>query len=172
MWIQCLKYSSRVPPDQPRMCSPLRKGTGHVYGLPPPRDQSTLPILKRVLDGIRRCKSLEGSHVRMHLPVAPAVLRHIRAPLIESNDPDRLAFWAFAVTAFFGIFHLGKLLLESEASYTPSLHLSWRDVAIDARSAMSMLKIHLKKSKCDQFGNGADILPGAPAVSCAQSQPS
>ncbi|KAL5518220.1 hypothetical protein EMCRGX_G003911 [Ephydatia muelleri] len=95
-------------------------------GLPPPRDQSTLPILKRVLDGIRRCKSLEGSRPRTRLPITPAVLRRIRAPLIESNGPD------------------GPL----------------GDVAIDARSATSMIKIHLRKSKCDQFGNGADILLG------------
>ena len=129
-------------------------------GLPPLRDQSTLPILKRVLDGIRRCKSLEGSRPRTRLPITPAVLRRIRAPLIESNGPDGPAFWAIAVTAFFGFFRLGELLLESEASYNPSLHLSWGDVAIDARSATSMIKIHLRKSKCDQFGNGADILLG------------
>ena len=129
-------------------------------GLPPPRDQSTLPMLKRVLDGIRRCKSLDGSRPRTRLPITPAVLRWIQAPLVESNGLDGPAFWAIAVPAFFGFFRLVELLLESEASYTPSLHLSWGDVAIDYRSATSMLRIHLKKSKCDQFGNGADILLG------------
>ena len=34
------------------------------------------------------------------------------------------------------------------------------DVAVDHNSAASYVKIHLKKSKCDQFGAGADILLG------------
>ena len=69
-------------------------------------------------------------------------------------------FWAIAVTAFFGFFRLGKLLVETESDYNPALHLSWGNVAIDAHSETSMVKIHLKKSKYDQFGKGADILLG------------
>ncbi|KAL5486580.1 hypothetical protein EMCRGX_G019082 [Ephydatia muelleri] len=129
-------------------------------GLPPPSEQSSLPMLKRVLDGIRRCKVLGGKSPRKRLPITTTVLRRIEAPLKEDNALEASAFWAIAVTAFFGFFRLGELLVETEADYTPALHLSWGDVAVDVQSKASMVKIHLKKSKCDQFGKGADILLG------------
>eukprot|EP00731_Ephydatia_muelleri_P018932 Em0011g972a len=117
-------------------------------------------MLKRVLDGIRRCKVLGGKSPRKRLPITTTVLRRIEAPLKEDNALEASAFWAIAVTAFFGFFRLGELLVETEADYTPALHLSWGDVAVDVQSKASMVKIHLKKSKCDQFGKGADILLG------------
>ena len=129
-------------------------------GLPPPSEHSSLPVLKRVLDGIRRCKVLGGKPPRTRLPITTTVLRRIEAPLKECNAQDASAIWAIAVTAFFGFFRLGELLVETESDYNPALHLSWGDVAVDAHSEASMVKIHLKKSKCDQFGTGADILLG------------
>ena len=129
-------------------------------GLPPPSEQSSLPRLKRVLDGIRRCRVLGGKPPRTRLPITATVLRRIEAPLKEHNGQDASAFWAIAVTAFFGFFRLGELLVESESDYTPALHLSWGNVAVDAHSETSMVKIHLKKLKCDQFGKGVDILLG------------
>ena len=50
--------------------------------------------------------------------------------------------------------------MGSETEYSPANHLSWGDVALDAKVAANMVKIHLKKSKCDQFGAGADVLLG------------
>ena len=38
-------------------------------GLPPPSEHSSLPVLKRVLDGIRRCKVLGGKPPRIRLPI-------------------------------------------------------------------------------------------------------
>ena len=40
------------------------------------------------------------------------------------------------------------------------MSLMWGDVATDSRDNPSMVRIHLKKSKCDQFGAGADIILG------------
>ena len=82
-----------------------------------------------------------------------------RAPLKEGNAQDASAFWAIAVTPSSDSSVLGNWV-ETESDYNPALHLSWGDVAIDAHSETSMVKIHLKKSKCDQFGKGADILLG------------
>ena len=59
--------------------------------------------------------------------------------------------------AFFGFFRLGELLPKSEVAYTPVTHLSWGDVAMDNLRQPTMLKIHLKQSKSDQFGHGIDI---------------
>ena len=132
-------------------------------GLPCPREESTLPVLKRVLDGIRRARSTQNSGTpRIRMPITVTVLRQIRTEINRSPEaePDRLAFWAIATVAFFGFFRLGELLVGTEAEYTAASHLSWGDVAVGYNSAPSLVKIHLRKSKCDQFGAGADILLG------------
>ena len=110
-------------------------------GLPPPSKHLSLPVLKRVLDGIRRCKVLGGRKPpRTRLPITTTVLRRIEAPLKECNAQDASAFWAIATTAFFEFFRFVELLVETESDYNPARHL--------------------KKSKCDQFKKGADILLG------------
>ena len=130
-------------------------------GLPPPREESTLPVLKRVLDGIRRVRASGNRTPRIRMPITVTVLRQIHTALgARISEPDGLAFWAIATSAFFGFFRLGELLIGSEAEYTSASHLSWGDVALDSRTVATLVKIHLKKSKCDQFGAGADILLG------------
>ena len=129
-------------------------------GLPPPRDQSSLPLLKRVIDGIRRQRVIGGKPTRTRLPITVTVLRRMQGTLSTANNLDGTAFWAIATSAFFGFFRLGELLIETETSYHQHLHLSWGDVAIDDRTATTMVKFHLRKSKCDQFGTGADVLVG------------
>ena len=44
--------------------------------------------------------------------------------------------------------------------YNAAAHLSWGDIAIDSLQSPKMLKIHLKRSKTDQYGNGVDIFVG------------
>ena len=128
--------------------------------MPPPSEHSLLPVLKRVLDGIQRCKVLGKIPPRTRFPITTTVLQRIKTLLKECNAQDASAFWVIAVTAYFGFFRLGELLVKTESDYNPALHLSWSNVAVDAHSEISMVKIHLKKSKCDQFRNGADILLG------------
>lgn len=60
-------------------------------GLPPPSEQSSLPRLKRVLDGIRRCRVLGGKPPRTRLPITATVLLRIEAPLKEHNGQDASA---------------------------------------------------------------------------------
>eukprot|EP00731_Ephydatia_muelleri_P000369 Em0001g369a len=135
-------------------------------GLPLPREESSLPVLKRVLDGIRRTRASECRAPRIRLPITVGVLRQIHTALGAGiSEPDGLAFWAIATSAFFGFFRLGELLMGSETEYSPANHLSWGDVALDAKVAANMVKIHLKKSKCDQFGAGADVFLGPYRVS-------
>jgi len=38
------------------------------------------------------------------------------------------------------------------------MDLAWGDVAVDSRSNPQMVQIHLKMLKCDQFGQGADVV--------------
>ena len=99
---------------------------------------------------------------RIRMPITVTVLRQIRTKINRSPvaEPEHLAFWAIATIAFFAFSRLGKLLVGMAAEYTAASHLSWGDVAVDCNSAASLVKIHLRKSKCNQFGAGADILLG------------
>ena len=60
----------------------------------------------------------------------------------------------------FGFFQLGELLPASPASLNTTTDLSWGDVAVNDRSNPQMIQIYLKRSKCNQFGQGADVVVG------------
>ena len=129
-------------------------------GLPDPREQSSLPILKRVQAGISRARMLRGSPPRIRLPVTAQILRQAHQFMFSSANQERVVVWAIACTAFFGFFRLGELLPEAPRSFNPATDLAWGDVAADSHVAPRMLQIHLKRSKCDQFGMGSDIVLG------------
>ena len=131
-------------------------------GLPDPRDQSSLPRLKRVQAGISRLRLLKGGQKpRIRLPVTPLILHRIKASLGASDDPNQAVIWAVACAAFFGFFRLGELLPASAAAFNPATGLAWGDVALDSHESPRMIQFHLKVSKCDQFGSGADVVIGS-----------
>ena len=70
-------------------------------GLPDPREQSSLPIMKRVQAGVRLQK---GAQKRVRLPITIKILRAIHTHLPTSSGPDSKVFWAIATSAFFGFF--------------------------------------------------------------------
>ena len=39
-----------------------------------------------------------------------------------------------------------------------AIHIAWGDVAVDWNAGPNMIQIHLKRSKCDQFGAGSDTV--------------
>ena len=123
-------------------------------GLPDPRDSSSLPVLKRVQAGIKRARLARNTPPKVRLPITAPVLERIRAALNSSSHPQKVLIWTVACVAFFG--SSGWLSEE----YNPAVSLSWGDVAVDNQEKPTMAKIHLKKSKCDQFGSGADIVMG------------
>ena len=138
-------------------------------GLPDPRDSSSLPILKRVQAGIRRARLNKANPPQVRLPITANILDKIRSAVDQSSNPHKVLLWAIACMAFFGFFRLGELLLDtpgafvpsaSLAAFVPSASLAWGDVAVDCQTTPTKVKIHLKKSKCDQFGVGADIILG------------
>ena len=136
------------------------RNTQLSLGLPDPRDQSSLPLLKRVLAGISRSRLPLQSSPRVRLPITVSILTQMHHALHPSSHPDKTLLWAIASVAFFGFFRLGELLVESPTKYDPSTSLSWGDVAVDDKNSPSMVRIHLKRSKCDQFGKGVDIIIG------------
>ena len=127
-------------------------------GLPDPRKQPTLPILRRVQAGIKRRRVQEGlQQQRIRLPLTVTMLERIHVAL---NECIRELVWAVASVDFFGFFHLGELLLDSGSAYTQSTHSSWGDAATNSCEAPTSLQIHLRQCKCDQFGKGVDVLLG------------
>ena len=85
--------------------------------------------------------------------------------LSQSTKVDRIVLWTVACLTFFGFFRLGELLQSSGSSYAEARDLSWGDVAVDNRESPHMVQVHLKSSKCDQFGQGADVVVGRTGVS-------
>ena len=130
-----------------------------ALGLPDPREQSSLPILKRVQAGISRAR-VGHSETQVRLPITPSLLHQIRVNLDSSSRADKALLWAVCCIAFFGCFQLGELLLESTVGVDQCRHLSWGDVSVDSQTNPRMLQVHLKQYKTDQFGKGADIVLG------------
>ena len=59
-------------------------------GLPDPREQSSMPLLKRVQAGIARTRNAKGNPSRVRLPITPHLLRRIRHILSGSDHPERI----------------------------------------------------------------------------------
>ena len=89
--------------------------------------------------------------------ISLTILSRINGALSESVHPAKVVIWAIASLAFF---RLGELLVETAESYNPTTHLSRGDVGVDDMSQPSMVKVHLHRSKCDQFGKGVDVIVG------------
>ena len=128
--------------------------------LPGPREQSSLPVLKRVLAGISRSRLGRGQPSRVRLLVTAVLLRRINEELERSAHPERRVLWAVCCTAFFGFFRLGELLWSSPSDFNPRLHFLWGDMAVDNAVELRMLRFRLHQSKTDQFGRGVDVVLG------------
>ena len=84
-------------------------------------------------------------------------MRRIKHALDTSLNPEKEAVWAVASTAFFVFF---RLVPDSAKSFDEKMCLSWGDVAVDDQVAPKMIQVHFKRSRCDQFGSGADVVVG------------
>ena len=57
-------------------------------------------------------------------------------------------------------FRSGELTVLSASAFDGRFHLAWGDVAADQASPPASIRIHLKRSKCDQLGKGVDVFIG------------
>ena len=136
------------------------RNTQLSLGLPDPREQSALPVFTRVLAGIGRARLQRGQQPRIRLPITAPILRRIKGELERTAHPESRVLWAVSCTTFFGFFRLGEILLASQAQFNPQLHLAWGDMAVDNPQSPTIIKFHLKQSKTDPLGRGADIVLG------------
>ncbi len=112
---------------------------------------------------------LSGRQAKICLPVTLPILERIHEHLSCATQLEWLTIWAIASTAFFGCFRLGELLPASVKVFDPSTHLAWGDVSIDSYTNPTIVQVHLKKLKCDQFGKGvrySDWAHGKELLSC------
>ena len=144
------------------------RNTQLSLGLPDPREQSSMPTLKRVQAGIARTRLGRGHPSKIRLPITAQILSQIKQNLEQVAYPEKQVLWAICCTAFFGFFRLGELLLPSSTAFNPRLHMAWGDMAVDNPQATSMVKFRLKQSKTDQFGRGVDVIVGRTGLDCAQ----
>lgn len=98
-----------------------------ALGLPDLRDQSSLPVLNSA-GGYLSCKTTPS---RIRLPITAPVLDLIRRAIDRLVHPNKVMLWAISCAAFFGFFHLGKLLPETAKSFRPATDLLWGDIAMD-----------------------------------------
>ena len=71
-----------------------------------------------------------------------------------------MVLWAAAASCFAGFFRSGELLPASEAQRDVQKPVQWGEVTVDDARTPTMLKVHLRVSKCDQFGEGVDVCMG------------
>ena len=132
-----------------------------VRGYPAPRESSSLPRLGLLQAGVKRVRAERGATVKRRLPITPHHLRQIREVWnARAADMDITMLWAAVTSCFFGFFRAGEITVPSAAAFDPAVHLAWGDVAVDNVSNPSVVRVHLKRSKCDQFGNGVDVFLG------------
>ncbi len=131
-------------------------------GFPEPREVSSLPRLRLVQSGVLRTEAQRRHKPpRIRLPITPKILRGIHRVWFQSPQVyENIMLWAAACLCFFGFFRAGELTVPTEASYDPANHLSWGDVITDDIRNPTLLRVHLKKSKCDQVGKGVDVYIG------------
>ena len=112
--------------------------------------------------GIRRMQAESGrSQTRKRLPMTPAILRRIRRLWNErATRGEYIMSWAALTLCFFGFFRSGELTVPTGKSFDASIHLSWGDVAINDPRNPRAIKVRLRRSKTDQFGNGVDVIVG------------
>ena len=71
--------------------------------------------------------------------------------------PDHCMFWATCTLGYFGFLRAAELTVPSLASFSPLIHLTVLDIAVDAPSSPSYMRVKIKASKTDPFCKGSDI---------------
>ena len=138
-----------------------------MRGFPEPSHSGSLPRLKLVQAGVAHARLTQQPTPtpRQRLPITIDILHGLldtwSRPLNNKQTHDRAMLRAAATACFFGFFRSGEITAPSVAGFNEWIHLGWGDVATDEGTPPSILRVHLKQSKCDQLGNGVDVYIGS-----------
>ena len=124
---------------------------------PTPRDE--WPRLHYTLRGIKRAQSSTAKMTR--LPITREVMSRIQTTLFSPGYPldyeEKVMLWAACNVGYFGFLRSGEFTVKN-LSAEPAIFGS--DVAVDSHSNPSRVRIRLRRSKTDAFGNGVYIYLG------------
>ena len=122
-----------------------------------PGERSAWPRLQYVLKGVKRTQAVD-TPIRRRLPITIGIMAKLQAALAAHEDQytGRL-LWAACCLGFFGFMRCGEFLV-TKAGEQPAVLAG--DVAVDSHSNPTMLRVFLRRAKCDPFGNGANIYIG------------
>ena len=109
--------------------------------------------LQRVLRGIKRSRG--DSRATRH-PVTASTLLIIFKSL-DLNITDHAIFWASCNLAYFGFLRSAEFMVPNLASFSPDVHLSLEDIAVDYYELPTLFRVCLKASKRDPFDKGCFI---------------
>ena len=88
----------------------------------------------------------------------PPIMRKLYAALSQHPPShDRVMLWVACSLCFCGFFWAGEITVPSQSGFDRARHLAWSDVSVDSKIHPLVLWIHLKVSKCDQFGRGVAV---------------
>ena len=118
------------------------------------------PRLEQVLRGIKREQASTRTE-RVRLPITAEIMQQVYSVLSRPPSEYRSTMlWAACCTAFFGFLRVGEMTVPSLDAYDPSVHLSLGDVALDSRTAPTIVWLTIKQSKTDPFRKGAKLCLG------------
>ena len=69
--------------------------------------------------------------------------------------------WAACCLTFFGFLHCNEFTVPSQASYDPTMHLSYSDISVNKCDNPSVVVVYIKRSKTKFFCRGTSITLGA-----------
>lgn len=141
--------------------SALRFGQIHL-GLGDPFQQKPMPFLEYVLTGIKRSQAKSVTPPKPRLPVTPELLVLLREQWVSNPlSCDGHMLWAAVCIGFFRFLRAGEFTVPTPGAYDRQVHLKLDDLAMDSRTAPSMVRVHIKQIKTDPFRQGAEVYLGA-----------
>lgn len=111
--------------------------------------------LDLTLRGVRREKPHTANP---RLPITPLILRRLKTVIAKDSSYTGKLLWAAMCTGFFGFMRSGEFTVKTKNAYDPARSLSLRDVSINNHDKPTMIRLFLRYSKTDQFGQGIGII--------------
>ena len=123
-------------------------------------NQQLTPRLQQVLKGIQKTYTI-SKPPRVRRPITLDIMKAIFT-LLKQKPPsyNNTMIWAACCIAFFGFLRSSELTVPAQDTYDSNIHLSVQDIAVNNKSAPTMVRIRIKQSKTDPFRQGVDIYLG------------
>ena len=109
--------------------------------------------LQQVLRGVKRS---QGSPAAQRLTITNSLLLVIHRAL-DLKIFDYCTFWAACMLGYFGFLHAAEFTVPNLASFSPAIHLSVADIAVDSLQSPTCLRVRIKASKTHPFRQGCHI---------------